>query len=623
MSMNRKEAGALLGYGHNGKYTGCTIPELLDGTISRRVMVPSMHQAGLEIKGSGGKSTVSDSLAIALLETIAVQEAGAVTGKTPVASVAIGSADNATVVVEVSFAGKSETYTAIITKDNRLLAGKVNAGKVDFGKYGPIGMNSTICNCVALLEYGKYDSTSEFSDRWVFLKDAIGIEGDLSENGVWEAIAVLTDNLYYRMLDDYISQPQVDKRNALDLQPAAPITEEQIKKNEFGPTQISPGSVFSIWQPKEADAQTQRYYTINGEYPLREDRVLTERERLLVPVMPDSFIIPKYVMEAVRYARSDSTAFRNYLFYGPPGTGKTTAASAVAAALNLPQVIFTCDTDTNRDNLLGSFAPLVEAGPLPDLPSLEDMIYDPDGSYLLLTGETQCDGHEPTVEDCERAYQQRIQTECGNGFTFVESAIVQAIRYGWVVEIQEPTVISSPAALSCLHSLLDGCQEVTLPTGEIVRRHPDSIVIATTNVDCEGTRRWSQAFGDRFPYTVALKPLTRDEIMERVSATTGFPDLALLREMADIVLALAEKHRNLGIRDGEIGYRSLEAWARMTLADDGNPADSVERAVIDKSAWQQEDRDALMESFQSFQHLLRPIKYPKKKKAKAKKEAVA
>ena len=40
-------------------------------------------------------------------------------------------------------------------------------------------------------------------------------------------------------------------------------------------------------------------------------------------------------------------------------------------------------------------------------------------------------------------------------FSYVESPLVQAMRKGYVLELQEPTVISNPGVLVGLNSLLD------------------------------------------------------------------------------------------------------------------------------------------------------------------------
>ena len=54
-------------------------------------------------------------------------------------------------------------------------------------------------------------------------------------------------------------------------------------------------------------------------------------------------------------------------------------------------------------------------------------------------------------------------------------------------------MISNPGVLVGLNSLLDTCGAVTLPTGERIERHPDTIVIVTTNIGYEGCRSLNQS----------------------------------------------------------------------------------------------------------------------------------
>ena len=50
-----------------------------------------------------------------------------------------------------------------------------------------------------------------------------------------------------------------------------------------------------------------------------------------------------------------------------------------------------------------------------------------------------------------------------------------------------------PGVLVGLNSLLEQSGSITLPTGEIIQRHPDTVVIVTTNVSYEGCRGLNRA----------------------------------------------------------------------------------------------------------------------------------
>ena len=80
----------------------------------------------------------------------------------------------------------------------------------------------------------------------------------------------------------------------------------------------------------------------------------------------------------------------------------------------------------------------------------------------------------------------------GQRFSYVETDFLRALKNGYVVEIQEPTTIVQPGVLVGLNSLLEQGGSITLPTGEIIRRHPDAVVVVTTNVSYEGCRGMNQ-----------------------------------------------------------------------------------------------------------------------------------
>ena len=106
---------------------------------------------------------------------------------------------------------------------------------------------------------------------------------------------------------------------------------------------------------------------------------------------------------------------------------------------------------------------------------------------------------------------------CNNGFKYVESPLVRAIRNGWVCELQEPSLITRPAVMPGLNGLLDETGCVVLPTGEMLHRHPDCIIISTLNIDLEGCRPLNQAFMDRHHIIMDMQMCIRDR-MEGVNA---------------------------------------------------------------------------------------------------------
>lgn len=137
------------------------------------------------------------------------------------------------------------------------------------------------------------------------------------------------------------------------------------------------------------------------------------------------------------------------------------------------------------------------------LPDLDDMDYDAAGVYKALTGTEK---ESATSQECMaivldkvtekvKALSKRSQptSEKGQSFSYIETDFIKALKNGYVVEIQEPTTIMQPGVLVGLNSLLEQEGSITLPTGEIIQRHPDAVVVVTTNVSYEGCRGMNRA----------------------------------------------------------------------------------------------------------------------------------
>ena len=138
-----------------------------------------------------------------------------------------------------------------------------------------------------------------------------------------------------------------------------------------------------------------------------------------------------------------------------------------------------------------------------NLPDLDDMDYDPAGVYQALTG---VENAAATSQDCMSIVLDRVTEKVcalsrrdenskssGQTYTYIETDFIKALKYGYVIEIQEPTTIVQPGVLPGLNSLLEQTGTITLPTGEVIERHPDAVVVVTTNIGYEGCRSMNRA----------------------------------------------------------------------------------------------------------------------------------
>lgn len=313
-----------------------------------------------------------------------------------------------------------------------------------------------------------------------------------------------------------------------------------------------------------------------------KNRVLTDEEKSLVPQLGEDYILPKEVVTTCHLiARTRGTArpMTNVMLRGDPSVGKTAGARAIAAGLGLPYTFITCNAGTEMYNLIGDMMPVDSSASadsineelFKDLPSATDISMDPAAAYEAITGSEKPDATE--VECMTELFRKQMKLcadACNNGFKYVESPLVRAIRNGWVCELQEPSLITRPAVMPGLNGLLDETGCVVLPTGEMLHRHPDCIIISTLNIDLEGCRPLNQAFMDRHHIIMDMQCPTDDVIVKRIKGMTGCGDDVPLKEMVQCIHQIATVCARHGATDGNVNsMRSLANWvqAGMLIGD--------------------------------------------------------
>ena len=228
----------------------------------------------------------------------------------------------------------------------------------------------------------------------------------------------------------------------------------------------------------------------------------------------------------------------------------------------MPYLHLTCSANTEIFDIMGQMMPVSQKqNTMVEYPTFEDIRMDAATAYFKLTGEY----NETITED--EVYDKLLEVIAEDArkfgdttkqqFSYVESPLVQAMRKGYVLELQEPTVISNPGVLVGLNSLLDTCGAVTLPTGERIERHPDTIVVVTTNIGYEGCRSLNQSILSRMDLIMDMEEPDVDTLVKRVSGITGYKEKSRLKLMAEIVASIQQKCRMNMIDDGCCGVREL------------------------------------------------------------------
>ena len=349
-------------------------------------------------------------------------------------------------------------------------------------------------------------------------------------------IAILCDNAYRRIKDTACPahlKVNVDRSGNLMR-----VSRTQLDSGLYQPTEVLAGE-FTIFTQNgkpvvHKPAKVIDHRDFVGKYVLDPSRKLNAMEQTLVPTLPEWYIIPQEAVDICKHAQLTTgkpTQMRNFLLRGPAGTGKTMGAKAIAAGLGLPYMKYTCSAGTEIFDFVGMVFPNTEdvstgdaqldqereqlrslggmtyenVSKLLHLPDLEDMDYDPAGVYQALTG---AENQAATPQDCMELVLEKVtekvrqlsskkEEASGQTYTYVETDFIKALKNGYLVEIQEPSTILQPGVLVGLNSLLEQSGTITLPTGEVIRRHPDAVVVVTTNVSYEGCRTLNQSVVDR------------------------------------------------------------------------------------------------------------------------------
>lgn len=350
------------------------------------------------------------------------------------------------------------------------------------------------------------EKDDEFRDRFAEFKEEMRL-GWPDMDAALETALTLCDNIY-RRVENWQNVGSASVKLAVPTTGnISTLSKLAIDNGNYAPNGTLYGE-FTIIKMGGSPAQQAKVYSLKdfvGNYEL-SPRQLTVREDAMVPKLPDWYIIPHEVVRVCEHAKATSGSsqpMRNFLFRGEAGTGKTMGAQAIAAGLHLPYTLMTCSANTEISDLIGQFIPdtgsAKSAGgsPTDSLPKISDIMMYPPSVYEELTGvyddnKTEDDVLEKLVEIAAERLAQKEERH-GQTIRYVDTPLMEAIRYGYVCELQEPTCIANPGVLVGLNSLLDNCQSITLPTGERVQRHPDTVIIVTTNSEYAGCKDVNRA----------------------------------------------------------------------------------------------------------------------------------
>lgn len=405
---------------------------------------------------------------------------------------------------------------------------------------------------------------------------------------------LLCDNLYRRIENrDSLGVDGIPFDNTcLSLGNVPIITQARLESGYYAPTETR----FGIFQVlKNSARRTGRTISIlKNRY--RRNFPLTDAEKELVPHLPENYDVPEEVSDILDAVLN--TPMRVFMSAGESGTGKTTNAKMVAQLLGLPYYSFTCGEGTDEVDLVSSMIPNIGGTTGEDaavFPTYKDLMMDPATALERVTGtyEEEIDQETAFKEILSRVYQKGYEGGMSEkDYIMVESSIVTGCRRPSVVEIQEPSVITKPGTLVRLNGLLDDGASITLTSGEVVRRNPETVILLTTNMGYKGCKGFNESVLSRMRMILYSEPLTPEEMVYRIQKKVTALDIGMLKRMADAVCENQKYCRTEMITGGVCGYREYEdgVWACLVQKDVRKAA---LRTVVAKAAPEEEEREEI------------------------------
>lgn len=297
--------------------------------------------------------------------------------------------------------------------------------------------------------------------------------------------------------------------------------------------QLDPNPIyFTLFTPRdEVEVKTEKVmkaaesfdFTITGSrrFDESEQEMMANTAMRMVNYIPTKIAVD---MVTAFYATNKclyGSPLRAAMLYGPSGTGKTEMVQYLGYKLGLPVTTFSCSANTDEYDLLGKPISLGISG-------------GGDGKIV-----------------------------------YTETELTKAIKNGWIIEIQEASVVKETAVHQIFNSLFDGTELVQLPDGSMITPHPNFIAVFTTNVNYEGCNAMNQSLISRNQFVAEVKLPTEEETIERLKKQLNWP-VAKNDDAVKIAVTCMTKINEFlaeeSIDDGSCDFRGVKDWLQMYLA---------------------------------------------------------
>lgn len=333
------------------------------------------------------------------------------------------------------------------------------------------------------------------------------------------------------------------------------------------------GTVTAVFSAAELDA-----------LKLYDDEPYTDEQKSYIPDMGDKFSWSNWIIDTVKHIKLSgrySEPLRTCYFIGPAGSGKSKGTAGMAQLLQIPYFYQTCSPDMEIFDFFGQIFPNTNPSQKlnfedirkeMNLPSVEDIMLDIESSYIRIFHKEYDNTSEADII-CEmiNKVNAEVSRRCNTkDYTYVEGSFVKAIRHGYLFEVQEIGIVRRPGVAVALNSILEAGKHVycTLPTGEMVYRHPNTVICFTSNDEYEGTNNLNQSVLSRMGHVLYFTNATVDEMVARTKAiVTDFNSDKTLQMMAQTICEINQYCREKDISSGVCGQRELNNWAMESMIE--------------------------------------------------------
>lgn len=432
----------------------------------------------------------------------------------------------------------------------------------------------------------------EFAQNFILFMQQMK-EGWKNAKLALKAAFLCCDNLYRRVenVQDFSNE-------------GIPLEKSQLGK--AGMEQLSTLAIESeLYAPNDAIKGT---FQILGEMKKEREWTLKELQKIYrqhwsfpkdyenrIPQLPEDMKVGEYAQDIL--SAIVESPFRKFMITGNAGTGKTTDAQMVAQILGVPYFALNCGPETDESTLVAGISPNSRKKTEDSMkfPSLQEFVTDP-MQVLEEVAHTRKEGitkSEAFRELLDAVYQSGYQKAKNEGdFVMQESEIIKGCRMPSVIEIMEASLIVEPGTLGKLNRLLDDSRKLDLLYGEVVERHPNAIIIITTNLNYVANREFDFSVVSRMNKVQHRKDLTEQQLAERAMFRTGCKDMEVLKQMAKVMKRLDTVVKEEFGKAGLCGYREYENWVYEYMRTQ-NLVKAAEDTVLSKLASDEEDRDML------------------------------